>query len=243
MMDEIGEQCDLDLQIDEPMNAFRIVHFHNRSDKYHLTRQVLLDSVLTQNTYCFFYHILTKNINEFNELYGSFAYLVPNDNIIEADLYLNVDPQALTHIIKYIQTGKINGRDIYETDWRIIDEIIDLATMFGMPNLVAMLRNLHPIDAEIDSTINYIKCCITYLIHLYKHNLGEEYPDAEYLGMLDIFLETNRDNIIDSYVKKNMFHFDSFVNRLAPLFINIFVAPLFRKSEMGSLFDKFHPNP
>lgn len=137
-----NEQFDLIPQIDEPMNAFKIVHVYNKSKTYHLTRQVLLDSMLTQNTYCFFYHILARNIDDFNQIYGSFACLIDR-TMIEADLYLNVDSKALDHITKYIQTTKIDSETIYTEDRATIDEIIDLSTMFGMPTLVTMLRNLH----------------------------------------------------------------------------------------------------
>lgn len=130
------ENFDLTPQIDDPSNTFLLVHIHNRSTVYHMTRQTLLDSIITQDTYCFFYHIVAKSATEFNKMYGSFAYLVWK-NTIEANLYLNVDSEALEHIIKYIQTGKIN---VNESKSKSIDDIIDLATMFGMSNLVAMLR-------------------------------------------------------------------------------------------------------
>ena len=135
---------DLTENDDIPLNAFDIIHISNRSDIYHLTRQVLIDSVLTQDTYCFFYHILTKTVEEFNQTYGSFAYLVARDKYgkYEADLYLNVDPDALDHIINYIQTTKINITKIKEHNPDTIEEIIDLATMFGMPNLVSILRTM-----------------------------------------------------------------------------------------------------
>ena len=141
-MEDSEEHFDLTPQI-EPVNTFKIVHLHNKSERYHLTRQVLLDSALTQNTYCFFYHILTKNLDEYNEMYGSFACLIARSGI-EADLYLNVHLDALEHIVQYIQTGKLDSEDIYINNWKIIDEIIDLATMFGMPTLVSTMRNLHP---------------------------------------------------------------------------------------------------
>lgn len=135
------DQIDITQQIDEPMNTFKVIHLSNRTEKYHLMRQVLLDSLLIQNTYCFFCHILTLTADDFNEMYGSFAYLVGR-NDIEADLYLNVDQDALDHIIKYLQTTKINHNKISKNPENI-SEIIDLATMFGMSNLVAILRSAH----------------------------------------------------------------------------------------------------
>lgn len=141
-MSDMIDEFDLTPNIGEPMNSFKVVHLANQTANYHLTRQVLLDSMLTQDTYCFFYHILTKPVDEFNDLYGSFACLIPRSDI-EADLYLNVDNDALRHIVKYIQTTKIDIDDICKKNTKTIDEIIDLATMFGMPHLVLILRNVH----------------------------------------------------------------------------------------------------
>ena len=96
---DTGDEFDLVLDVGEPMNLFKIIHLENQKNCYHLTRQVLLDSMLTQDTYCFFYHILAKGVDEFNDDYGSFACLIPRSDI-EADLYLNVDPDALHYIVK-----------------------------------------------------------------------------------------------------------------------------------------------
>ena len=197
------EQFDLAPQIEEAMNTFRVIHVYNQSNKYHLTRQVLLDSILTQNTYCFFYHMLSMGMEQFNELYGSFACLIER-NPIEADIYLNVDPDALCHIIKYIQTRKIDGREIYRQNWRIIDEIIDLATMFGMPNLVAMLRDLHPSEEEINASLEHIKCLWYYISLLYKGCV----PDHDVEGSkikIDEFIDNNKQLIADDCVKNTMY--------------------------------------
>jgi len=128
------------------LNDFRIVHIHNRSDKYHLTRQTLLDSALTiptdesmtQNTYSFFYHILSKNMDDFNYTYGSFAY--GTDKVDSANIYINVNPIALGYIIDYIQTGNLNA---FSHD---VNQVIDLATIFAMPDLVEKLRSRYQSD-------------------------------------------------------------------------------------------------
>src|SRR5437868_11903172 len=93
----------------EIVNDFKIVHIYNRSEVYHLTRQTLLDSALpiptdesmTQNTYSFFYHILSKSLHDFNSTYKSFAYMI--DKYPEAHLYINVNSLALEYIIDYVQ--------------------------------------------------------------------------------------------------------------------------------------------
>lgn len=226
------EQFDLTPQIDEPMNAFKIIHLHNKSNTYHLTRQVLLDSVLTQNTYCFFYHILAKSVDEFNQIYGSFACLierpmmefsvmsvisskVPRSTsslidktpylVTEADLYLNVDSKALDHIIKYIQTTKINGQLIYADDWKTIDEIIDLAIMFGMPTLVTMLRGLHPSEETINNAMTTIKLYMKSLLLLYQKHLKEDCDINKHISIFADFFEENKQSIIDSYIKTNLY--------------------------------------
>jgi len=114
------------------MNNFKIVHIYNQSYKFHLTRQVLLDSSLTQDTFSFFFHIISMNVDDFNKRYGSFAYLTEKD-IYEATLYINVNQDALVNIINFIQTNKFKPKE------DVIDEIIDLASVFGMPNLIEQI--------------------------------------------------------------------------------------------------------
>lgn len=150
-MADNDEIFDLTPQIESPTNSFKVVHLHNRSDQYHLTRQVLLDSILTQNTYCFFYHILSKSIDEFNQMYGSFACIISRSTI-EADLYLNVDIIALNHIIFYIQTTKIDGQQICTTSHKTVDEIIGLAIIFGMPLLVSTMRQIRPMTESTNDS-------------------------------------------------------------------------------------------
>ena len=122
-------------------NSFAVVHLHNRNCVYHLTRRVLIDSELTQNKYSIFKHVITMNVNEFNNTYGSFACLLDR-SVREADLYLNVDPEAIDHIIQYMQSGRISRKIVYEDNTKIINKIINLATMFGMPSLVSAMKNL-----------------------------------------------------------------------------------------------------
>lgn len=136
-MNNNEEQFELTPIIEEPMNDYKIIHLHNKNNTYHLTRQILLNSSYTMDTYCLFYHILAKNMDEFNDEYGSIACLIPR-NHVEADLYMNVDAESLDIIIKYIQTNKITN---LENNNKLISEIIDLATILAMPKLVALLRN------------------------------------------------------------------------------------------------------
>jgi hypothetical protein len=132
------------MEDNECLNSFGIVHIHNKSMVYHLTRQTLLDSALpiptdeslTQNTYSFFYDILSFDPKYFNQNYGSFAYIIPR-SAEEADLYLNVNPLALDYIINFVQTEKLSL-----VDDREIDQIVDLATIFAMPDLVEQLRKI-----------------------------------------------------------------------------------------------------
>jgi hypothetical protein len=125
------------------LNDFKIIHLRNQSKTYHLTRQVLLDSVLTQDTYSFFYHILLLDTDSFNEKYGSFACVIDRTSY-EADLYLNVNSDALYYIINFIQTGKIDCMDVYQNHRKLVDEIFDLAIMFAIPNLVDNFKNIVP---------------------------------------------------------------------------------------------------
>lgn len=131
---------DLTSQSNENLNTYSVVHVYNRSDTYHLTKQVLMDCAITQDTWCFFYHILSKSIEEFNITYGSFACLIKKRNA-EANLYLNVHSMALEYIVRYIQTGKLYPL-FNETDPSAVAEVIDLATIFGMPILVDLMRKI-----------------------------------------------------------------------------------------------------
>ena len=227
MEDTTEEQFDLAPNIDEPMNEFKVVHLYNKSKKYHLTRQVLLDSVLTQNTYCFFYHILAKNIDEFNKMYGSFACLFDRSRY-EADLYLNVDSEALEHIVKYIQTSKIDGISIYASNWKIIDEIIDLATMFGMPILVSMLRSLHPSQEKIDKTITYLQDLITNMMVIYKNYVDPNYDFDKNYHTVKTFIGENNQLIVDTVIKNNIYNV-SLNHKWVDLLTNILIHPLVRK--------------
>jgi hypothetical protein len=193
-MSDSEDEFDLTPNVDEPLNAFQVVHLLNRSDTYHLTRQVLLDSVLTQNSYCFFCHILNKSVNDFNETYGSFACLIQRNNI-EADLYLNVNSGALEHIIRYIQTGKISTENICIGNYEDLTEIINLATMFGMPKLVNILRHCH--FATEDNYLSLIKEIVSAIIIFYKNCVDTNLDDKYCLDLVNNFLEDNKQDLRD----------------------------------------------
>jgi hypothetical protein len=99
---------------------------------------VLLDTKLIQDSDCFFYEILTREPDEFNELY-KFSCLIPR-NCLEADLYFNFDSESFTHIISYVQTNRIDLLQIYSNN-RILTTTLDIASMLAMPTLVSMLKN------------------------------------------------------------------------------------------------------
>ncbi len=223
-MTSIEEEFDLAPIIDEPMNSFKIVHIHNRSEIYHLTRQVLLDSTLTQNTNQIFYHTLTKSPDEFNTMYGSFACIIYRNNH-ESDLYLNVDSEALEHIIKYVQTSKLDGQAIYAKNWKTINEIIDLATMFGMPVLVSSMRLLHPSDEKIDNELQLLTEAVTGILRLYKYHVDEFFDIEESCIFVDEFIKENKKEITDSYIRPAM-HNNSLVSKSLYLLLYVFLSTL-----------------
>ncbi|AVL94898.1 hypothetical protein ma512 [Moumouvirus australiensis] len=202
------QEFDLTPQIERNMNPFKIIHVYNKTKIYHLTRQVLLDSMITQNTYCFFYHILTKEPHEFNKLYDSFACLIER-SMSEADLYVNLNEEAFDHIVNYIQTSKIDGKKIYADNWKKVEEIIDLATILGMSKLISMLRLLHPTEEETQEKIKTIKIGLDVLLKLcnqYYLNLSDidisclNTAIQECIDRNTNFIE---DNIIKPYMYKN----------------------------------------
>ena len=229
-MADTQEQFDLTQSIDEPANNFKVVHLYNKSDKYHLTRQVLLDSSITQATYCFFYHILDRTIHEFNETYASFACLIER-NTVEADLYLNVDSEALSHIIKYIQTGKMDEKQIYNNNHKTVDEMTDLAIMFGMPTLVSKLRILSPSDEHINEVFNVIKSSVNILLMVYKLLfIDDESFDIDCLTKIfEDFINTNKQEIIDTYIKPNMYKKTPLWTQIIMMFFTLFITPLITK--------------
>lgn len=232
-MTSTEEEFDLAPKIDEPMNSFIVVHVYNRSEVYHLTRQVLLDSTLTQSTNQIFYHILTKNSDEFNVIYGSFACLIERNNY-ESDLYLNVDSEALEHIIKYVQTSKLEGELIYAKNWRTINEIIDLATMFGMPVLVSSMRLLHPNDEKINIELQLLTETAGCLLQLYKYYVNESFDINEGYIVVDKFIRENKKEIIDNYIKPNM-HNKPFINKFLILLLYLFISPLLQNKNNNSI--------
>jgi len=217
-------------------NQFRVVHVYNQSKVYHLTRQILSDCALTsdcdptsdcsltQDNYCFFYHILSKDTNEFNSLYSSFACLIERSSI-EADLYLNVDEDALYHIIRYIQTNKINGVDIYTENWKTVDELIDLATMFGMPSLVSEMRALQPPEEHTKSVVDMFRQCFHILRLLYQQYVGSDL-DVNIDQVLDDFVSKNK-QVIDNVVKNNYHQKNPFGIKFFALIVQTFFIPLF----------------
>lgn len=131
-MSETQLAFELNPQIRTPNNMFAVVHIYNQSDTYHLIRQLLVDSAMTESPYNFFYQILALPVSEFNTSYGSFAYIAPRYADTEADVYLNVDAEALNYIIRYMQTAQLV---------KFPTSVLDLATMFAMSNLINIIRS------------------------------------------------------------------------------------------------------
>ncbi|AKI80051.1 hypothetical protein QJ850_gp648 [Acanthamoeba polyphaga mimivirus] len=213
------ENFDPTQHIEEPMNNLDIIHIHNKNNTYHLTKQILLDSMVPNNVHCFFYHILTKNSEEFNKMYGSYARLIAR-NMEEADLYLNVDNDAFNHIINYIQTSKINGEKIYNENWKKIDDIIDLATILGMGNLVTTLRKLHPTEEQINRKIEVIKTTVQTSMFSLKYLFDYDYN--MYQKIIDDAIDRNKDLIIERYIKPNMYADNKVNNEVMSVIISLF---------------------
>ncbi|AZL89272.1 hypothetical protein QKC54_gp0560 [Megavirus baoshan] len=221
-------EFNLTSQMEEIVNSFKIIHVYNKTKVYHLTRQVLLDSMITQNTYCFFCHILTKEIFEFNKSYNSFAWLIER-SIDEADLYVNLNLEAFDHIVNYIQTSQIDGRKIYAENWRKIDEIIDLATLLGMSNLVYELRSLHPSQTEIKEKIKMAKAGIDITLGLCSHN----YPNLDLSCLspaIKEFIDKNSEYIENNIIKPNMYKENTInIGPLTEFVSNIVVKNIMKK--------------
>jgi hypothetical protein len=194
---------------------FEIVHVFNKSDKYHLTRKTLL-----REKECFFSDILTLSISEFNFMYGSFAFLIYKSQI-EANLYLNVNSRALDHIIQYVQTGQINSQSIYQTNPKLIDDMIDLAITFTMTNFATTLRNLHPTESQINHCMEVIEYACSSIPPLLAKFVDSEYSRDYYQSLIRNFLIENKEDIVDKFIK-SYFHLDPLTKNLKKFFIDFY---------------------
>lgn len=196
----------VDLDTNEYLNPYKIVHIHNKSNTYHLTRQMLLDSAmqisLTQNTYSFFYHILSKDTSDFNNTYGSFAYIDSNldsdssTRTYHANLYVNVDATALDCIIEYVQKRTINKKINTFDD---INQLVDLATMFAMPDLVEQLRKKIPSESYICATELLFKRIAKLICVGILHKNNIVYPEDKIDSTIDNFFSQNTD-LFSTYI-------------------------------------------
>lgn len=218
-MVENDEQFLLTPNIDEPMNPFKIVHLHNKTKTYHLTRQILLDSILTQNAHCFFYHILTKGSDEFNIIYGSFACLIMRKQN-EADVYLNVNTLALKYIVKYIQTNKLYNVSLISD--KKLDKITDLATVFGMPVLVTHLRNTNPKLKNIKNLFERMEIFFNLVVKIYENKTNYNFDKIK--------------NFIKAFEKKVLkkskhMNYDKILKNCLNIFIFLFMIIFLSKNE------------
>lgn len=192
-----------ELNINEPemesnseLNTFEIVHIHNCSKQYHLTRQTLIDSSIIQNTHTFFYHILSLFVDEFNEQYTSFAYLSVRSNA-EADIYLNVDEQALDYIIRYIQTNKIDLIKIHKNS-ELFNEVNDLASIFGMSYLVERIKTVVIPDSNIERSYKNLRMFAMSLLRILNTNYNLSLTEQDIAEICTV--NKNTENIIKQFI-------------------------------------------
>lgn len=135
----------------ENMNTHHgVVHFYNKNETYHLTFTALRDVSNFEAEDNFFQQLLTNNIDAFNQdsNYGSFAYLCQK-SATERNLFLNVNTKALNFIVNYVQTSILDTMDLVYSQMQFtipasnyLDEIINLATILNMPQLLEKLRDV-----------------------------------------------------------------------------------------------------
>ena len=218
-------------------NCFRVVHFHNKSQKYHLTKAILLDCVKKEEQ-CFFSNIFYYDIDEFNYAYNSFATLISRNDEIEADLYLNVHQEALNLIIEYVQNGEINDELVYAINFKTMNQVIDLATTLGMPNLVQRLTDLHQTNPKINAQITQIESggLVLYSLLNQFFCIEKNLPIDQYSNLLHDFLEQNKQLITD-HLMKSQFYANQ--NPLITEFL-FFLCNLFSLSSSNSLSKVFN---
>jgi hypothetical protein len=215
-------------------SQLKVVHIHNQSKTYHVINQILKTAHIVPiisieeicNNECdydqfradpvepilsesFFKHILTLNPNEFNRTYSHVGYLIEK-SVNEADLYLNVDPDALDHIINYIHSKQIDPVEIYRTNHKTIDAVINLASAFGMHHLVSIMEKVIPTKAQLNSTVMFVKrlyMVIISAIELIISRYGfEDYISKETINTLhaksDTYFDTPMCEYIENYARK-----------------------------------------
>ena len=127
-------------------SAYEIAHIHNRSNTYHITRQVMLN-----NIDCFFYHILTLGSSSFNAIYNTFACMIAKSSV-EVDVYMNVNCNELDYIIEYIQTNKINMATKH--DLNFIKNMVDLTIILKIQKLTEELKKCLPQKETVEEHKN-----------------------------------------------------------------------------------------
>lgn len=140
-MTEHSDDFDIGINFNESYKPFKIYHIYNKTDIYHLTKQTLIETGVIYGDYNFFFHIVHMDTEEFNDKYGSFACMLQK-NMDESNIFMNIHAKAFSYIVNYIQTNKIDDDEIRQKNKKVVDEIIDLATMLGLPVLVTKLRDL-----------------------------------------------------------------------------------------------------
>jgi hypothetical protein len=130
------------VQLDDVVNSYGMVCYRNRNDRYYLTYRILSNSGQTEGNSSFFYQALTQDVSSFNENFADFAWISPpNDTVRDFPIvYLDIDSDALRSIIEYLQTGNVDHFRSQNTEQLV--NLIDIATLFGMPELIKQLREL-----------------------------------------------------------------------------------------------------
>jgi hypothetical protein len=213
----------------EYVSNIKVVHVHNQSKTYHIIKHVLetahiipmisveeicnnecdyaqftadtTEPVLSES---FFRHILSLNPIEFNKTYSHVGYLVDKFGG-EADLYLNVDPDALDHIINYIHSKQIDPVEIYRTNHRTIDAIINLASAFGMHHLVCIMEKVIPTKTQLNSVVTFVKRIYVIMISVIEMIVMrcgfDDYISKETISTLHAKMDTYFDSPTCEYIE------------------------------------------
>lgn len=128
--------------------SYAMVCIHNRNDTYYLPFAALENSGTIDGNSSFFYRLIAAPPLEINNVFGSFCWMHESHRGSghTADVYLNVDPEALNIINNYVQRNLLPA----EFSPSSLTHVIDLATIMGMPVLVASLRRIAAIQASSD---------------------------------------------------------------------------------------------
>lgn len=220
----------------QPISDFEVVHLHNKSKQYHLTKRLLFRSMELEGGLCFFSpYFYLHQPSFFHSFFGSFATLI-NKNAKEIDVYLNEDEDALNYIIEYIQNHQLDPKSIYTNSWETFNKTIILSRRMRLCHLTEALSSIKPREKEIEKRFNLWKNSIECLCYLADSSICRKFniklDHTRLNSNLEKFFQRYHDSFIDNFIKQT-FHCENTKSHQIMELCYIYLSAL-----LGNFFDK-----